>query len=460
MNKLIIFDLDGVLIDSRELHYDALNAALRKVGEEYVISRQEHLSLYDGLNTTRKLKMLTEYKGLPVSEYDRVWQDKQKSTFELLRRFNPEFYLSAIFNMARNRGYKIAVASNSIRETVKLSLLSIELMDYVDYFVSNEDVSRAKPYPEMYWKCMTALNALPKDTIIVEDSHIGRQGALDSGAHLLAVENSNEVNSQYMMERISNFMDSIEGKTKKSLPWRDKKLNVLIPMAGAGSRFAQAGYTFPKPLIEVREKPMIQVVVENLNIEANYIFLVQKEHYDKYNLKYLLNLLAPDCKIVQVDGITEGAACTTLLAKEHIDNDAPLVMANSDQFVEWNSNECMYAFSADSIDGGILTFKATHPKWSYAKLDEHGFVSEVAEKKVISDEATVGIYYWRHGSDYVKYAEQMIEKNIRTNNEFYVCPVFNEAVSDGKKVRVKNIEKMWGIGTPEDLNYFLDNHKE
>jgi HAD superfamily hydrolase (TIGR01509 family) len=460
MNKLIIFDLDGVLIDSRELHYDALNDALRKIDEKYVISRQEHLSLYDGLNTTKKLKMLTQYKGLPVSEYDKVWQDKQKSTFDLLRRFNPEFYLSAIFNMAKNRGYKIAVASNSIRETVKLSLLSIELMDYVDYFVSNEDVSRAKPYPEMYWKCMTALNALPKDTIIVEDSHIGRQGALDSGAHLLAVENSNEVNSQHMMERISNFMDSIEGKTKKSLPWRDNKLNVLIPMAGAGSRFINAGYTFPKPLIEVRGKPMIQVVVENLNIEANYIFLVQKDHYEKYNLKYLLNLIAPNCKIVQVDGVTEGAACTTLLAKEHIDNDAPLVMANSDQFVEWNSNECMYAFSADSIDGGILTFKATHPKWSYAKLDEHGFVSEVAEKKVISDQATVGIYYWRHGSDYVKYAEQMIAKNIRTNNEFYVCPVFNEAVDDGKKIRVKNIEKMWGIGTPEDLNYFLDNYKE
>ena len=135
-------------------------------------------------------------------------------------------------------------------------------------------------------------------------------------------------------------------------------------------------------------------------------------------------------------------------------------MTNSDQFIEWNSNECLYAFSADAIDGGILTFNATHPKWSYAKVDETGFVSEVAEKKVISDQATVGVYYWKRGSDYVKYAEQMIEKNIRTNNEFYVCPVFNEAISDGKKIRVKTVEKMWGIGTPEDLNYFLDNHKE
>jgi beta-phosphoglucomutase-like phosphatase (HAD superfamily)/dTDP-glucose pyrophosphorylase len=460
MSKLVIFDLDGVLIDSRELHYDALNDALRKVGEEFVITREEHLSKYDGLNTTKKLKMLTEQKNLPVAVYDQVWKDKQEATFNLVRGFCKEYLLQTIFRQIKARGYKIAVASNSIRETVKLSLLSIGVMDEVDYFVSNEDVSRTKPYPEMYWKCMTALNALPKNTIIVEDSHIGRQGALDSGAHLLAVENAKEVNSEHMMQRIYDLMNTIEGTSKKSLPWRDKKLNVLIPMAGAGSRFAQAGYTFPKPLIEVRGKPMIQVVVENLNIEANYIFLVQREHYETYNLKYLLNLIAPGCKIVQVDGLTEGAACTTLLAKEHIDNDAPLVMANSDQFVEWNSNECMYAFSADSIDGGILTFKATHPKWSYAKLDENGFVSEVAEKKVISDEATVGIYYWRHGSDYVKYAEQMISKNIRTNGEFYTCPVFNEAVGDGKKVRVKNIEKMWGIGTPEDLNYFLDNHKE
>lgn len=460
MNKLIIFDLDGVLIDSRELHYDALNKALEKIDSKYAISREEHLSLYDGLNTTKKLKMLTEKKGLPTSVYDKVWTDKQEATFNLIRGFNKNYFLTSLFSEIKKKGYKIAVASNSIRETVKLSLISIGVIDSVDYYISNEDVKRTKPYPEMYWKCMLEMNALPKNTIIVEDSHIGRQGAMDSGAHLLPVENSQEVSSDRMLKRLNDMMEMIEGKSKKSLPWRDSKLNVLIPMAGAGSRFASVGYTFPKPLIEVRGKPMIQVVVDNLNIEANYIFIVQKEHYEKYNLKYLLNVIAPDCKIVQVDGMTEGAACTTLLAKEYIDNDSPLVLANSDQFVEWNSNECLYAFSADSIDGGIVTFEATHPKWSYAKLGEDGFVSEVAEKRPISNLATVGIYYWRHGSDYVRYAEQMIQKNIRVNNEFYVCPVFNEAVQDNKKIRIKNIDKMWGIGTPEDLNYFLDNYKE
>ena len=204
---------------------------------------------------------------------------------------------------------------------------------------------------------------------------------------------------------------------------------------------------------------MIQVVVDNLNVEAHFIFLVQKEHYEKYNLQSVLNLISPGCDIVQVDGITDGAARTTLLAKECINNDEPLLMANSDQFVEWNSNECLYAFTADSVDGGIITFKSTHPKWSYAKLNDSGFVSQVAEKNPISDNATVGIYYWKKGSDYVKYAEQMISKDIRTNNEFYVAPVFNEAIGDGKNIRIKEIIKMWGLGTPEDLNHYLENHK-
>jgi HAD superfamily hydrolase (TIGR01509 family) len=455
-NKLVIFDLDGVLLDSRDLHYDALNDALRKIGEEYVITREEHLSKYDGLNTTKKLKMLTEDKGLPVQYYDRIWIDKQEATFDLLP--NAYFNKDAILAMStlKQRGWKIAVASNSIRETVKIALNSCHAMQYVDYFVSNEDVFNPKPFPEMYWQCMTKMKALPKDTIIVEDSHIGREGATNSGGNLYPVKDAYDLNYNTFINFCEEFDTNIK---KKTIPWRNKKMNVLIPMAGAGSRFAQAGYTFPKPLIEVNGKPMIQVVVDNLNVDAHFIFIVQKEHYEKYNLKSVLNLIAPGCDIVQVDGLTEGAACTTLLAKELINNDEPLLMANSDQFVEWNSNECLYAFTADSIDGGIVTFESTHPKWSFAKLGNDGFVSEVAEKNPISNIATVGIYYWSHGSDYVKYAEQMISKNIRVNNEFYVCPVFNEAIGDGKKIRVKNIERMWGIGTPEDLNYFLEHYK-
>ena len=458
MTKLVIFDLDGVLIDSKDYHFDALNNALAKVGEQYVITRQEHVSIYDGLPTRPKLQLLTKNKGLPTEYYDQIWKDKQEETLKIFdEQVRKDYELMGYFQQLKDEGYNIAVASNSIRNTVKIILLRLGLLEFIDLYISNEDVYRNKPFPEMYWKCMIRLGALPKDTVIVEDSHIGRQGAIDSKCHLVAVNDRKDLD-QSKIEKIKTILND---KQTKKIAWRSEKMNVLVPMAGAGSRFANAGYTFPKPLIEVRGKPMIQVVVEALNVEAKYTYVVQKEHYEKYNLQYLLNLLTPNCNIVQVDGITEGAACTTLLAKEFIDNDEPLIMTNSDQLILWDSNETLYAFNNDNVDGGIVTFPATHPKWSFAKLGEDGYVCEVAEKKPISEHATAGIYYWKHGSDYVKYAEQMIEKNIRVNNEFYVCPVYNEAIGDGKKIRIKEIgtEDMWGLGTPEDLNYFLENYE-
>lgn len=455
MIKLVIFDLDGVLIDSRDLHFYSLNNALESVGEQYVINRKEHLSTYDGLSTSKKLSMLSKSKGLPESLHSEIWKRKQEETLKLLSYFGVNSVAVKIMEELRSRDIKIAVASNSIRRSVQVALHSIGVLHLVDYIVSNEDVTLAKPYPEMYWKCMTAFNVLPDETMIIEDSHIGRMGAINSGAQLHAIKNSDDLNYANVMIEINKQTSEKE----KGVPWRSNEMNVLIPMAGAGSRFTSAGYTFPKPLIEVQGKPMIQKVVENLNIDAHYIFIVQKEHYEKYNLQQLLNLVAPGCDIVVTEGMTEGAACTTLLAKEIIDNDAPLLIANSDQIVDWNSNETLYVFTASDIDAGILCFNSTHPKWSFAKLDEDGFVSEVAEKNPISDLATVGIYFWKKGSDYVKYAESMISKDIRTNNEFYVCPVFNEAILDGKKIKTSLVERMWGIGTPEDLNTYLEEHQ-
>ena len=245
-------------------------------------------------------------------------------------------------------------------------------------------------------------------------------------------------------------------KTKK---WQRDKLNVLIPMAGAGSRFQQAGYTLPKPIIDINGKTMIEKVVENLNLEAHFIFITQKSHREKYNLDLILNSLSSNCTIIDIDGITEGAACTTLLAKKYINSDDPLLISNSDHFYEWNSEEFHDFCLNKDTDGNITVFNDTDPKWSFAKLDEDNYIKEVAEKKPISNIATAGVYQWKKGSDYVKYAEQMIEKNIRVNNEFYVCPVLNEAIADGKKFKVFFVNRMWGLGTPEDLNYFLINYK-
>lgn len=452
MIKLIVFDLDGVLVDARDLHYEALNLALNEIGSQYVIDREEHLSTYDGRPTKAKLKLLTENKGFPPEKYHEVWKNKQEKTVQIINNMTTDHRMAYVLSELKQMGYKIYVGSNSVKHTIKMMLLRRGILEFVDEIFSNQDVKNPKPSPEIYLRCMLRAEVSPKETLVIEDSHVGRKSAMDSGAHLFAVKNPDDVVLKDIVSKINN-LNKTEEQTKPK--WQGGKMNVLIPMAGAGSRFEKAGYTFPKPLIEVNGKPMIQVVVENINIDAKHIFVVQKSHYDKYNLKTVLNNISPDCDIVQVEGMTEGAACTTLLAKEYIDNDKPLLMANSDQFVDWDSNEFMYSMIGDSIDAGILTFKSSHPKWSYAKLNDDGFVSEVAEKNPISDIATVGIYYWSRGSDYVRYAEQMISKNTRVNNEFYVCPVFNEAIEDGKKVKIFNVENMWGLGTPEDLQHFI-----
>lgn len=236
-------------------------------------------------------------------------------------------------------------------------------------------------------------------------------------------------------------------------------LNVVIPMSGKGSRFEKTGnYTFPKPLIDVNNKPMIQVVVDNLQLKANYIFLVLKEHYDKYALKYLLPLICGknNCEIIVIDQVTEGCACSVLLAKHLIANEDELIIANSDQWINWSSEHFLNFVHTKNADGAILTFHSTHPKWSFIKIDDDiNIITEVAEKKPISNIASVGIYYWKHGSDFVDSAEKMIEQNIRVNNEFYVAPTYNIMVDNGKKIYNYPVAEMHGLGTPEDLNKFL-----
>lgn len=448
--KGILFDLDGVLVSAKEIHYQAFNEALLFFNKKYIISKNEHLSIFDGLKTNEKLDLLSKTKGLPRDLHEKIWHLKQEITLNKISNLQKDDNLISIFEKLSKLNIKIACCSNSIRKSVINMLANIGIIKYFDLILSNEDVKNSKPHPEIYWKAMSLLSLNPDECLIVEDSPHGLLAAQRSNCKILRVKNPQEIS----IEKIENYLNNQQPMKNK---WQDKTMNVLIPMAGAGSRFEKAGYTFPKPLIEVKGKPMIQVVVDNLNFDAKHIFISQTQHRNKYNLDSLLNIISPQCSIVDVDGVTEGAACTTLLAKDLINNDDPLIIANSDQFVEWNSSEFMYKMQEQNVDAGILTFRSNHPKWSYAKVDEYGYVTEVAEKNPISDIATVGIYYWKRGRDYVRFAEMMIEKNIRSNNEFYVCPVFNQAIENGLKVKTFDIEKMFGLGTPEDLNFYLQN---
>ena len=233
-------------------------------------------------------------------------------------------------------------------------------------------------------------------------------------------------------------------------------------MAGAGSRFSSAGYTDPKPLILINGSPMIKLVIENLAPIARhrFIFICQRDHVRKYGLREKLTKWSPGCVIIEIDGVTEGAACTVLTAKEFINDDYPLMIANSDQFVDMDVNKYLGVFDGSLFDGLIMTMKANDPKWSYVGLNNDGYVDRVVEKEVISSEATVGVYNFRKGESFVSAAEKMIANNERVNGEFYVAPVYNRLIETGHKIGVFNVgkvgEDMFGLGTPEDLGLFLE----
>jgi NDP-sugar pyrophosphorylase family protein len=240
------------------------------------------------------------------------------------------------------------------------------------------------------------------------------------------------------------------------------KMNIVLPIAGKGSRFSEAGYKLPKPLIPVHGIPMIELVVNNVRplCEHRFIFVALQEHLDHLKMEETLNRIAPGCIIIPVKEVTQGAACTVLLARDFINNDSQLMIANSDQWVNIDINHYIEAMKIQKAEGLIMTMWADDPKWSYVGFNEDGEVNKVVEKQVISNEATVGIYNFLRGSDFVKAADQMIEKNLRVNNEFYVAPAYNEMINDEAKISIFNVGKeydgMHGLGIPDDLQKFLN----
>lgn len=239
-----------------------------------------------------------------------------------------------------------------------------------------------------------------------------------------------------------------------------KKINIVIPMAGLGSRFSIAGYKNPKPFIDVNGKTMIERVIENLYCKnAEYILIARKEHLEIE--KDLVKKISErgDVRFIAIDSLTEGTACTVLFSREYINNEEMLLIANSDQIVDMDIQDFINECNEKKYDGSILTFidNERNPKWSFAKTNEQQLVTQVKEKEAISKNATVGIYLFMKGSDFVNGAIDMIIKNDRVNNEFYTCPVYNYLIEKKSKISIYNIdvEKMHGLGTPEDLEKFL-----
>jgi dTDP-glucose pyrophosphorylase len=324
--------------------------------------------------------------------------------------------------------------------------------------LSNEDVSQSKPNPEIYLKAAAHFGVDPTTCLVFEDSIVGKRAATDAGCHVIPVTNASDLTRDFVslcitgLSRIPSYVNEA-----------DFHINLVIPMAGLGSRFEKEGYKTPKPFLPISGKCMYKWVVENmlpqnplLRSKVRTHIVIREEHLALFGATNPGNI---QLHIVPV--LTEGPACTVLSIKDLLNSGNPLVIANSDQHLEWDSDALYYSLLHPNIDGVISTFAQPDPfdiKWSYAKIDSDKKVTEVAEKRYLSSNASTGIYGWSRGLDFVRYAESMITQNIRVNNEFYVCPIYNEAIRNGKSISILECDKMWGLGIPQDYEYFLKKY--
>jgi HAD superfamily hydrolase (TIGR01509 family) len=445
-----IFDLDGVLVDFKALHRDAFIRAWNTTYPKLSIDTIFHAECLEARTTNQKLDVLQTYFNVDVDK-PLVFKEKQAITFDMIGPMPVYSKTREAIMWAHNEGLILACCSNSIRSTVETSLTKLVDMSLFKVVLSNEDVNTPKPSPEIYQKAVRMLGADLETTYVFEDSEVGKAAARAAGLKVIDVVDAVDITPSLLQDI------TLYGCRQEST-----QINIVIPMGGLGSRFQTEGYTTPKPFLPIFGVPMFMRVVdnivpENLRSKTNIHIIVREEHAPRFNeLKTSENI-----HIHTVEKLTEGAACTVLTVKKFIDNEFPLVIANSDQFLEWSAPDFYRCLFHPDFDGVISTFEQLNPtdlRWSYANINENGHVTQVAEKMYIGPLATTGIYGWKRGSDFVKDAELMIEKNIRVKNEFYVCPVYTIGIERGLTIRTHNCSKMWGLGVPSDYEYFLRNY--
>lgn len=454
--KSLLFDLDGVLVDFANLHECAFIDAWNTCCPDHSIDHSFHNLYLEARSTRSKIDICWKIFSMKDDNVlkERIFKEKQALTDRLLDTEPVYTATTRALCWAAAAGYKMALCSNSIRSTVMKSLRRLACADLFTVILSNEDVVQPKPHPEIYLKAMKLLGVCADDCIIFEDSAVGRQAAEDALAgscgKLIPIVNAQDMTYQLLQSVLT-----------VGYPPIPEKINLVIPMAGLGSRFQKEGYSIPKPFLPVFGKPMYRWVIDNMlpqkpewrrRVEVHV--LVREEQAPLFESDKGIH-------IHTVPKLTEGAACTVLTIRDIINTDAPLLIANSDQFLEWDADNFYLSLLHPGFDGVISTFvqpDLTDIRWSYARLDADHCVVEVAEKKVISNLATTGIYGWKRGADFVAAADKMIAENIRVNGEFYVCPVYNNMPASSH-IRVHNCKKMWGLGVPTDYEHFLTNWK-
>jgi beta-phosphoglucomutase-like phosphatase (HAD superfamily)/dTDP-glucose pyrophosphorylase len=448
----ILFDLDGVLVDYKELHRDAFIQAWNTLCPDHSIDAIFHAEHLEARSTRQKLALLQE-KLSPDAPIAAVSALKQEITQRLLATAPVFAATRASLQWAHDAGIPISCCSNSIRATVEASLQKLAPLEWFSCILSNEDVTSPKPDPEIYDTALQHLGISAEDALVLEDSVVGKAAARAAGLNVIDVVDPLDITPSYL--RLLT-----EHRCLKPAPL----YNLVIPMAGLGSRFQVAGYTTPKPFLPVAGMPMFEQVLRNVIPPALFdlvsIHLILRE--ETVGLFQEAPAQFRNLHLHTVPALTEGAACTVLSVESIINTDAPLVIANSDQFLEWDAANFFRCLTHPDWQGVISTFyqpDARDLRWSYAATNSDGEVTRVEEKQYIGPLATTGIYGWARGSDFVRDARAMIAQNIRVKGEFYVCPVYNTGVERGLRIRTLNCHRMWGLGVPEDYEFFLANYK-
>lgn len=474
MVQAIAFDLDGVLVNAGPIHFKALNRALALWG--FRISEQEHETFFNGLPTAEKLRVLSQSLGLPKRLHDVIGRLKQVFTKEEMAsaiQFDPS--LVEILRWSREQGLRLALATNSRQETVDWVLERLQIRSFFDLVLSHESVSAPKPSPEIYRETWARLGVAPSAGLVIEDSAHGLEAAVLSGARVYCLKSPGDLNLDLIRTLVatppepgkavamSGGMSPPGQVMARPVSGGKYPLEILVPMAGEGRRFREAGYTESKPLIPILGRPMIAHVIENLRPKERpyrFTFLCRAEDLEGMELRSLLIEMEPNAQIVPVFQTTGGAACTTLLAADVLNPHSSLLIANCDQWIDHPIDAFLEQSLAPDVDGGILVFPNKDPKWSYARLDPKGKVREVAEKRCIAPWATVGLYAFGTVKDYIDAAIKMIDADDKTRGEFYVCPVFNYLIRDGKQIVAPALDasQMVGFGTPEDLARIVQSY--
>lgn len=439
--KNYLFDLDGVLVNTDNIQYESLVTAITHY---FPLDLNNNIIniLKNTITTSDKLDYLINEKLILKNKKLEIYNKKKEIADHLFNKLSVDYEKINLISYLKKNNCKISVVTNGNKKSAILILKAIRIYELIDLLITNEDVNNPKPHSEPYIKAISYFGGDLDKFIIFEDSETGLLSANGTGCKVYKVNNINEVN-----------IDLIKNLNKINR-------NILIPAAGLGSRFRERGFKLQKPLILLDNKTLIQHAIDSLDIEGNYIFIIRKiDNESNIDLINVLKKVKPDCKIIEIDYVTEGSASTCYLAKEYIDNEQELVITNCDQILHWNSDK--YMKYSSNYNCSVLTYKSDSNKNSYIKVDKNNIGIEIREKEVISDDALVGLHYFKRGKDFIKHYENIYEKKIKFKNEYYVSTVCNDLILNGLEVvkyQLLENESYYSTGTPNDYFQYMKKH--